>query len=228
MSWPQEHDGWSVLTLPPEDRSIGWPSWNSSGELALVAQIRESWWLDQLSYQPGPDPGLWIGPSQNLYHLRMVGRQKEQAVPKLPDFHDRRQPQDNWEESWWESNVDGVTIKEPKTLNQTHDMAHCKQHLRVKICGQRDVLWDILWDTTASTMRRFLCFVLLLLLLLLFAHVCIVCVCLSICLHHFGDYKVKGRYEGWGEEWVGLGTCCEIHKESKSLKKMAGALTPLF
>ena len=42
QSWPQRHESWSELTLPPEDSSIGLPSWNSSGELTLVVWIRES------------------------------------------------------------------------------------------------------------------------------------------------------------------------------------------
>lgn len=58
MSWPQRHESWSELTLPPEDSSIGLPSWNSSGELVLVVQKKESWWVDQLIYHPGPDPRL--------------------------------------------------------------------------------------------------------------------------------------------------------------------------
>lgn len=58
MSWPQWHESWSELTLPLEDSSIGWPSWNSSGELLLVVQIKESWWDDQLIHHPGPDPRL--------------------------------------------------------------------------------------------------------------------------------------------------------------------------
>ena len=31
------------------------------------------------------------------------------AVPKLQDLHDTGQQQDNWEESQWGSNIDGVT-----------------------------------------------------------------------------------------------------------------------
>jgi hypothetical protein len=32
-----------------------------------------SQWGKQLSYHPGPDPGLYIGPPKNLYYLQMVG-----------------------------------------------------------------------------------------------------------------------------------------------------------
>lgn len=47
-----------VLTLPPADVSIGWPSQSSSGELTLVVQIGDSQLADHLSYHTGPDPGL--------------------------------------------------------------------------------------------------------------------------------------------------------------------------
>ena len=45
----------------------------------------------------------------------------------------------------------------------TRPMAHCNEHLQEKMCGQRDMVWDTLWYTTASIIRCFLCFVLLLL-----------------------------------------------------------------
>lgn len=49
------------LTLPPADGwhgDIDWPSQNSVGEFTLVVWVRESRQADQLSYHPGPDPGL--------------------------------------------------------------------------------------------------------------------------------------------------------------------------
>jgi hypothetical protein len=46
------------LTLPSANDCIGWPSQSIAGELALVAQIKESWQAIQLSYHPGPDPWL--------------------------------------------------------------------------------------------------------------------------------------------------------------------------
>jgi hypothetical protein len=55
------------LDLFPADGSTGWSSWSSAGELTLVVQIRQSQCIDQLSYHPGPDPGLWLG--QHLPHL---------------------------------------------------------------------------------------------------------------------------------------------------------------
>ena len=57
------------MTLPPTDGGIGWPSQSSAGELALVVQIRESRCTGQLSYNPGPDPGLCVGPPQHLPYL---------------------------------------------------------------------------------------------------------------------------------------------------------------
>jgi hypothetical protein len=48
--------------LPSSDAGIVWPSGSSSGELALVVQIRESQQLDQLNYYSGLDPGFCVGP----------------------------------------------------------------------------------------------------------------------------------------------------------------------
>jgi hypothetical protein len=38
-----------ALTLPPTNGGIEWARLNSAGELALLVQIRESLWADQLS-----------------------------------------------------------------------------------------------------------------------------------------------------------------------------------
>lgn len=53
----------------PDD--IGWPS---PGELTLAT--RKSRQAEQLSYHPDPDPGLRIGPPQNVYHLDWLGHVK--------------------------------------------------------------------------------------------------------------------------------------------------------
>lgn len=44
------------LTLTPADGSTAWSSLSTAGELSLLVQIRKSWWADQLSYRPSPDP----------------------------------------------------------------------------------------------------------------------------------------------------------------------------
>jgi hypothetical protein len=46
------------LTLPPAYGGFGWPSQSSTVEFTLMVQIREKQRADQLSYDPGPDPGL--------------------------------------------------------------------------------------------------------------------------------------------------------------------------
>ena len=38
--------------------SIEWATWGSAGELTLVVRVRESPWANQLTYHPGPGPGL--------------------------------------------------------------------------------------------------------------------------------------------------------------------------
>lgn len=45
-----------MLTLLPDNGSLGWPSWSSTGEFTLVVQIRESLHADKLSYPR--EPGL--------------------------------------------------------------------------------------------------------------------------------------------------------------------------
>lgn len=61
---------------------------SSVGALTLVVQIRV-----QLSYYPGPDPGLCVVSLQNLYRLQMIGV-CERASPanlKLQDLQDTGQ-----------------------------------------------------------------------------------------------------------------------------------------
>jgi hypothetical protein len=59
-AWEQE----SRPCLLPMVPLGGLLCWSCTGELALVVQIRESLQANRLSYHLGPDPGLWIGPSQ--------------------------------------------------------------------------------------------------------------------------------------------------------------------
>jgi len=62
-------DGWVPVSKPSGNKrgkddpascpwQHWWPSQSSVGEIALVAWIREGRWDDQLSYYPGPEPGL--------------------------------------------------------------------------------------------------------------------------------------------------------------------------
>lgn len=106
------------LTLPATNGNIGWPSQNIAGELALAAQIRESWQNILLNYHPGP--GLWVDLHQNLHHLWTVGacERTNSADPKLQDLHDTEQQQDNQEESQWGSDIDDVTEARDLEPNQ--------------------------------------------------------------------------------------------------------------
>ena len=81
-------------------------------------------------------------------------------------------------------------------------MTHCNEHLQVKICRQRDIVWDTLWRMIASMMTYFS------MLWFLF-----VCKCLCVCVILGKVSSVKDAYEGMGR-WVGLDAWCEIHKES--------------
>lgn len=60
----------------------------------VITSVRYSqdwalWQTEQLSYQQGPNPGLWIHPHQNLYHPQMVGMHERASLtdPKLKDLH---------------------------------------------------------------------------------------------------------------------------------------------
>ena len=78
----------------------------------------------------------------------------------------------------------------------------CNEHLQVKMCRQRDIVWDTLqlpWQMFSN-----FCFVLF--------------VCLFVCLlfyfslvRRLQEQRVSVR--GWGR-WVGLGPWCKTHKES--------------
>jgi hypothetical protein len=89
----------------------------------------------------------------------------------------------------------------------TRPMTHCKSYLQVKLCRQRDILWDTLWHSTASSEISFLCFGVLLGVRVL-EHKYVL---------YFGGLgsfaRVKGRYEGT-RRWAGGGTQYETHKES--------------
>ena len=82
-------------------------------------QIWESWWADQLSYPPGPDLGLWVGPRQCLPHLWTSGTCEETGSldPKLQVS----MTQGNNIISEKSPGEDPVLIVEqkPETMNQT-------------------------------------------------------------------------------------------------------------
>jgi hypothetical protein len=156
------------VTLPPADGSFQWPSWSSAGELILVIWLRESLHADQLSYHPCTDPGLWVGPTQNLNNLKMfrMCERSRPADPKLQDLPDTEQQQDNQEESWWGANLDGII--ESRDLGPDQTSNSLEWTFASEMCGQRDTLWDTLWHITASTMRCFLCFACFLFVYVLF------------------------------------------------------------
>lgn len=66
---------------------------SSVGELALV-WIWESLKADQLSYDPGPDPGFYVGPPK----IYIICEKVCPADPKLQDFYDMGQQEDNQED----------------------------------------------------------------------------------------------------------------------------------
>jgi hypothetical protein len=86
-------------------------SWDSAGELDLVAHVQESWRADHLSYYPGLHPGLLSWSiltsisSRNCWRVEkgQFCRSKASGSP----WH-TGQEQRNWEESWWGSGIDSV------------------------------------------------------------------------------------------------------------------------
>lgn len=76
-------------------------------------------------------------------------------------------------------------------------MTHCSEHLYMKMCGQRDTLWDTV--THYSFRDEMFSKLLLLLLLLLVGWGC---ACTFVCMYAFYFWgkvaRVKGRCEGTG------------------------------
>jgi hypothetical protein len=63
-----QRPGEPVPSLPA--MTVGELGVDSAESFAPVVWVLESWQADKLSYHPGPDPGLWVGPSKRIPHLR--------------------------------------------------------------------------------------------------------------------------------------------------------------
>jgi hypothetical protein len=102
--------------------------------------MQEIWQAGELSYHPGLDPGLWVGPPQQLPNLWSAGEYEgiSPADTKMQDSHDTRQQQNILEESQRGSSIDRVA--ETRALNQTH----YNEHLQVKMCRQKSMLCETL------------------------------------------------------------------------------------
>jgi len=74
MGWPWKRES-SRIDPTPYLLWHGWASLGSTGYLAQVVWMWESWRSDQYSYQPGSAPGLWIGQPQYLPDLWTAGAQ---------------------------------------------------------------------------------------------------------------------------------------------------------
>ena len=139
LSRPQGQESWPCL----QQHWVAWPEqcWRAH----LVVQIQESQWAGQPSHHPGLAPGLWVGPPQNLYHLWALGMPERAGSvdPKLQDLHDTGQRQDNWEESWRGSSMDGVTDARDLEQDQWLTAVNiCKWR-----CVDREIYCGIHWDT---------------------------------------------------------------------------------
>ena len=72
---------WGELAPPPADGLAG-----GGTETSPCGADKEEPAADQLSYHPGPHPGLWVGSPQNL-HLWTAGA-RERASPADPKLQD--------------------------------------------------------------------------------------------------------------------------------------------
>lgn len=169
------------LTLPPAGGSVRWPSLGSAGELTLVLWTRES---HQPSCQlcPGPGQDTWKG--QPCFS-KAVGPCVTQGNNRITLMTPCKA-------------AVLIVSKKSEILNQANDS------LQMKMCGQKDTLWDTPWHTTDSMMRSFLWFV-------CYCHL-FICLCIFLFLRGFA--RTKDRYEGRGTWAVSLEWWCETHKDS--------------
>lgn len=111
---------------------------------------QESCQTDQCSYHPGPDMRLWAGPPQYLLHLWAAGTCEEaDPTETKQDLHDLGQQQDFQEESKWGYSIDDVA--EARSFKS--DQRFFNEHLQVELLGQKRILCDTSWHTTAFTVR---------------------------------------------------------------------------
>jgi hypothetical protein len=199
--WEQER-----VWVPTVNGSMGWPSWRCTGELNLVVRIRES-----------PDSRLWDGLLKNMHHLWTVGECKRASLadPKTQDLNDPWKQQDNQDESQWGCSTDG--IPEARDLEPYQWFIVITNHLQVKMCGQRDMLWDTMGHITALTMRCFAMFVCVCVCVCVCARACMcTCVYVYVCLFVLFQERLQVWRAGMTEqedEWD-WNTWCKTHKES--------------
>jgi len=101
----------------------------------------------------GLDLWLSIGPPQHILHQWIAGMHEGAGFTdaKLQYLHDTVQQQDIWEEPQWGSGIYRVAEARGFIPHQWV----IAEHLQAKKCEQKDILWDTLWYTTASTTRFF-------------------------------------------------------------------------
>lgn len=78
----------------------GWASWGRAGEFPWVVMMREIRHAVQLSYDPVPESGLWVGFSKHPPYLGTVGTFDGNESPdtKLQNIHNTGQKLDIQEE----------------------------------------------------------------------------------------------------------------------------------
>ena len=109
----------------------------STRELALEHELERA---NQLTYHPGPDSGLWIGPSQHLPHLWTAGVCEDQSCrTKATGFPWLRATEGYPRgilvriQYWWSSR----SQRPP-----TGPITHCNVHSQVKLFQEKSVYRD--------------------------------------------------------------------------------------
>jgi hypothetical protein len=130
--------------------ALGGPGRAVLGSLPLQCRQGRAATLNRLSCHPGPDPGLWIGPPKNLYHLWAVEMCEMQIcrISTTQGSNKITRGVSVRTQYWW---------RHRKQMPWTTPTTHSNEHLQVRMCGQRGVLQDTLPQITVSTKRCLLC-----------------------------------------------------------------------
>lgn len=186
--------------MPRVQGDIESPSRSRVRKFALMVQVRESQCANQLSYHAGLESVLWIGPHQHLYYLWTKLGLRQGPVLLIQSCMTHTTQRSN-RITGRSPDVDLILMMSQKPEISNRSITHCNEHLKVKVCGQRDILGDTLWHGTASTISCFQCVVVDILVGVVDGSMR---VCVSMCVLFGGRRfaKVKGRYAGMGS-WAG-------------------------
>ena len=170
--------------------------------------MQEHWWANQLPSGPRSKTLSW--------HIPM-------SIPSINPWKGRN-PWKSWScrfkaarSPWHRSTTGYLTVRWWYWRNhrsqrpQTRLMTHCNKHLQVKLFGQKGVLCDTLWHTTASIARVVLFFYVVFISVLGFEHLELVC-CLSFLSFVFHKFVLYIHCDG-----AQFGEPCELWRLYKKI-----------